>query len=816
MASGAHPVTGVAMRPVMDLSDRRVIAYQAIPRSSGTDASPAELLDLALAAASLTSPAPLLVWVDPRLLVSPSFDPVERARAAKCAPSEVIFVTPDPHRAASTVAHLPAPMLAAAVRRHCARLREAGFRIALDSVAVLSVSWEDVVAARPTFLLLDAALTAQLNADAQRAALVGLLAFAGRIGARLVAQGISTAAQAAALLQVGIFYGIGDHVHVPVVLDERLAIEGDAVVRPSWFRERAIRRLSMLEESSGVQYARTVPKAAVVDDSNLASFVTSCAGRLSTAETPDEVWATLTELLPQVVSFDRMAIFEADWDRYLLLPRVLIGEDLEPMAEATHTINTGITGWAFLEGVPYRCGRTIDHPEAVPIPGQDELEESMLVIPLVSGDRRLGVLDIWQDGADRYAEADLERAALVGRLVADAWRSAAERVDLAERVVTDKTTGLLNKRWWEELAPREAAQARRTESLIAVLMVDLDGFKAINDSHGHAAGDVVLNHVARALLATIRSGDAVIRYGGDEFILMLRDCDEHGAAEVASEVQLALTGVQLPAGTVAPLGASIGVAFFPDHGPTLADVAAQADVAMYQAKTSGGGRVVVYTPASGGRPARTLEGRAIGSTSRATLTDEAVGEVALGDDVPDGPDRTAQPSGTEMPPEDRDLSGWRHPATRVPTAPELEPLEPSEPETAPAEPAERAPLAHELTEQYRQLAYAEHLAHVGSFEMDLATGRMVWSNELRRIIGSDPEEEPTITGIIDRIHPDDLGAYGEAVTQWVEGGWGHLDVAIRLVSQDRAPRPARIRQLIHALDDGRRVLSGTIQESPEA
>ncbi len=589
---------GVAVRPVMDLNDQRVIAYEAVARSLGSPASPLELLDAALRLAGAVGSAPPLVHVDPALLLDAGFDLMQRIATASSVLSEVVWMLPEPRRGASLEPETAATAgLAAAARRHAAVLRRAGFRVGFDSVAPLSMSWSDAVDSRPAFLLLEPAALDRLHEDPYLAALAGLLAFAGRLGARIVAQGVDGAGSARALMEVGVFYGIGSYLHPPVVLDEGFAGEGDKVVRPSWFRERAVRKLSSAADESGVHYVAETPKAEVIDDRHLARLLIEWSALLSDAGGPEQVLEALANVVPQLLAFDRLAIFAADWDSYVLRPKVLIGEGLEPLIDSTHTLSTGITGWALRQGMPYLCDRTAEHPEGAPIPGQDdEVDESMIVIPLVSGEKRLGALDIWRDGAAAFSDHDLERAALLGKLGADAWRSAEQRAELAERVVTDTVTGLLNKRWWDELGPREAAQVLRAKGNIALLLVDLDGFKKVNDSYGHASGDVVLQHVARALSASVRAGDTVLRFGGDEFIILLRDCPEEDALEVARNVQAALARVPGPTGEMAPVTASIGISLFPEHGSTLDEVAANADAAMYRAKALGRNRVSSYAP----------------------------------------------------------------------------------------------------------------------------------------------------------------------------------------------------------------------------
>jgi diguanylate cyclase (GGDEF)-like protein len=584
-----HALAGVALRPVMDMSDGRVVAYGATGRWAGSRPHPVDLVDLALKRAAHLGVAPMLVHLEPDLLDDPSFDPVAHARATGCGPAEVVWMLPDPRQRGRGDGF-------ASLQGHAERLAREGFRIGLDGVSPLTVSWEEVVETRPAFLVMAADAVEHLKADSAAAALAGLLAFCGHLGARLVASGVDSDATARLLLEAGVFYGMGDHLHGPVVLDPSLALEGDLVVRPSWFKERSVRRLTTgTRAEPEVRFLPAMSHPHVIDDRHLAAMLTEWSGQLTSAGDATAVLQALVEIVPQLVPADRIAVFEADWDRYLLRPRILVGEALQPLRDVTYTLNIGITGWAFLQGQPYRCGSTAEHPEAAPIPEQDDADESMIVVPLISGTARLGVLDLWRDGADRYSERDLERAALLGKLGADAWCAANQRAELAERVVTDTVTGLLNKRWWEELAPREAAQALRSKSSIGVLLVDLDGFKSVNDAHGHASGDVVLKQVARTLTSAVRSGDAVVRFGGDEFVLLLRDCDEKGAHEVATEVREALARLAPLNGGGSQVTASIGIAILPDHGHTLEDVVGHADAAMYRAKALGRDQIALYS-----------------------------------------------------------------------------------------------------------------------------------------------------------------------------------------------------------------------------
>jgi diguanylate cyclase (GGDEF)-like protein len=129
-----------------------------------------------------------------------------------------------------------------------------------------------------------------------------------------------------------------------------------------------------------------------------------------------------------------------------------------------------------------------------------------------------------------------------------------------------------------------------------LLLVDLDHFKRVNDTCGHAVGDVTLRNAARVLAGAVRSGDAAVRFGGDEFLLVLHNADARGAERVAESVRNDLGSLPPTCEGLGAVTASIGVALFPAHGASLEEVVHEADLAMYRAKARGRDQVVVYRP----------------------------------------------------------------------------------------------------------------------------------------------------------------------------------------------------------------------------
>jgi diguanylate cyclase (GGDEF)-like protein/PAS domain S-box-containing protein len=170
----------------------------------------------------------------------------------------------------------------------------------------------------------------------------------------------------------------------------------------------------------------------------------------------------------------------------------------------------------------------------------------------------------------------------------------------------DQLTGLFNRRRFDEELKREFARAGRYHAPGAVISIDLDNFKSINDSAGHAAGDVVLVGVAKAMSQRFRSTDVLARMGGDEFAVLLSNVSQDNARAAAEELLGALRAARpMFGGKAWQVHASVGVASFDPDDATAAEVQVAADLAMYAAKDAGGDRVVGYS-AEQGREARSL------------------------------------------------------------------------------------------------------------------------------------------------------------------------------------------------------------------
>ncbi|MBF0311543.1 MAG: diguanylate cyclase [Magnetococcales bacterium] len=168
---------------------------------------------------------------------------------------------------------------------------------------------------------------------------------------------------------------------------------------------------------------------------------------------------------------------------------------------------------------------------------------------------------------------------------------------LKENALRDALTGLHNRRFLEEYVETMLAGLRRKEGRLSVLMLDFDHFKQVNDTFGHDAGDTALKTLAKVLQQQVRASDLVIRYGGEEFLVVLQETEEYTGMAVAEKIRLAVEAMKIPiAGGALQKTVSIGAARYPTDSDDFWEVSRMADQALYQAKAQGRNRCIEYAP----------------------------------------------------------------------------------------------------------------------------------------------------------------------------------------------------------------------------
>jgi diguanylate cyclase (GGDEF)-like protein/PAS domain S-box-containing protein len=300
-----------------------------------------------------------------------------------------------------------------------------------------------------------------------------------------------------------------------------------------------------------------------------------------------ELLRRILSTLPAMVAYwdteQRCRFANQDYERWFgVKPDWVLGRHLKELLGPIYPLNLPYIEGA-LRGEPQLFEREIPDPQG----GPPRYSQAHYMPDIVDGVvRGFSVLV-----ADITARKKME----------DALRSATARLDLL--ATRDSLTGLANRTVLADRFERAISLNVRYGLSCAVLFVDLDGFKSVNDTYGHAAGDALLRLVATRLEGAVRDSDTVARLGGDEFMVLLpRLTDRSGAEEAARHLNAAITKEPFMLAEVrVDMTCSIGVAIFPEHGTTADQLAASADAAMYRAKRAGKNRFALAEPARNDR-----------------------------------------------------------------------------------------------------------------------------------------------------------------------------------------------------------------------
>jgi len=232
---------------------------------------------------------------------------------------------------------------------------------------------------------------------------------------------------------------------------------------------------------------------------------------------------------------------------------------------------------------------------------------SILAVPLAFKGRMLGVIELVNGAGDgAFKEEDLKILCTVGEFAAIAIENARNFHKVQELTVLDDHTGLFNSRHMKRQLESEVVRATRFGHPVSLIFFDLDHFKRVNDTYGHPAGSQVLHEVGRLLLRTLRSTDVPVRYGGDEFVILMPETSKDQA--VAAALRICAEIGREPflsdqAHGPIHLTASVGVAAFPDDARDPGNLLRKADEAMYRVKAAGRAGVQAAEPPTKQEPA---------------------------------------------------------------------------------------------------------------------------------------------------------------------------------------------------------------------
>ena len=319
---------------------------------------------------------------------------------------------------------------------------------------------------------------------------------------------------------------------------------------------------------------------------------------LGVADTMSLIADKLTALVP----FSCCALFVAEDDGTVRC-RFAAGVDGEDLKRIRLQAGSGHPGWV----IAHRRSLVNATPkadfEAACLATSAQNLRSALMCPLVANGQVVGAIALYHVEPGFYSEDHRRLLDRISEQAAAAISNSIVFEQTREESLSDALTGLPNTRYMVSHLARELARAERHGSPVAILVLDLDDFKEINDTHGHHVGDLALREVADVFRDTIRPYDACVRYAGDEFIIVLAGCGPEEAEARRLELQFAIDTMKFeaPGGRPVNLSVSIGAAVYPEDGETYEALMATADGRMYHDKKSR------KRPAIGSQPASLVE-----------------------------------------------------------------------------------------------------------------------------------------------------------------------------------------------------------------
>lgn len=304
----------------------------------------------------------------------------------------------------------------------------------------------------------------------------------------------------------------------------------------------------------------------------------------STLET-DEVLGLLANKTRKLLDSTTCAVFIIDEHHpKALFAKAVTGKYEEPLRGARARIGRGVTGKAALNSQAYagNCD-----PNDLLLNSDTDISalKSCAVAPIISCGQLIGTVNVYDVSSSAFSRDDLRLLTFVAHQAGLAVQNAKAFEDARDSALRDPLTNLRNGRFLRYCLEREMSRCSRLEEPLSILGIDLDNFKAINDTLGHAAGDMVLRDVADVFRREVRDYDVIVRNGGDEFVVVLPGTPAEEAAYTAERIKLAVADyAKRQLKSIPDFGASIGTASYPGESGDWKSLLARADASMYRDK----------------------------------------------------------------------------------------------------------------------------------------------------------------------------------------------------------------------------------------
>ncbi|HWR36176.1 MAG TPA: sensor domain-containing diguanylate cyclase [Clostridia bacterium] len=302
----------------------------------------------------------------------------------------------------------------------------------------------------------------------------------------------------------------------------------------------------------------------------------------------------LCDFASEIASFRRGMVYFWDEDQQQMHLRVTRGME-DPDLE-TYTRGNILNFWAAKYGRPLLVTTGCNVQADALLAGLNC--KAALVVPLLVSNKVMGSLQLYSADPDSFTQEDAQLLWILTLVAENLLTRDFGNEGLIRFAFTDYLTGLKTRGYFEQQLELEIKRAERKKTLLSLLMIDIDFFKTFNDTYGHHVGDQVLRDVASMLMKDMREIDTAARYGGEEFVIILPETSGPGALLVAQRLRRAIEQAKFFAGSpseIEHVTVSIGIACFDRDAQFKRDLIEFADVALYEAKSRGRNRVVLYS-----------------------------------------------------------------------------------------------------------------------------------------------------------------------------------------------------------------------------
>jgi diguanylate cyclase (GGDEF)-like protein/putative nucleotidyltransferase with HDIG domain len=337
---------------------------------------------------------------------------------------------------------------------------------------------------------------------------------------------------------------------------------------------------SVLDDGASPNYVEQIKRA------NREVFTLySLAREFSSASDLQETLSLFTDKIREFVPFDTCSVYLLDETKEYATAVHVGGKHSATLKGKRIKVGEGATGYVLKKCKPVEnVDPALDFAfEDLAITGE---YTAMASLPLIADDKLIGAVSLYSSGLPNYQDEHLRLLETVSRIAADAICKSLQHAAAETYALTDPMTGLPNSRSLQIQFDKEIKRAARTDNSFQVLVLDLDGFKAVNDTFGHKTGDTMLKEISGVISGQLREYDFLARYGGDEFVAVIPETHGEDVFELCRRIETAVNEFILPVGddNFARVGVSIGSASYPNNGESFDQLIISADKAMYTTK----------------------------------------------------------------------------------------------------------------------------------------------------------------------------------------------------------------------------------------